>query len=237
MGHSYPDGTRSLEGIDMELRDGEIVALLGPSGCGKSTFLRIAAGLLQPVAGSLERREDARRPGYVFQSPALLPWRTVRENVELPLQIVGKGRKERRERAGDLLHMVGLADVSSKYPAQLSGGMRMRVSIARALSDHPRLLLLDEPFAALDDLTRCRLQEELLRLRQIEGFAALFVTHNVSEAVFVSDRVLCLTSRPGGIAGSLEIPFGKIRDPDLRTDPVATGLVREATHLLRRGTP
>lgn len=231
IGHVFPQGTRSLESVSFEVGTGEFVSLVGPSGCGKSTMLRLVAGLLEPSEGALEV-DRAQGTGFVFQSPTLLPWRTVEDNVLLPSELRGVPRVERKSRAKELLEMVGLSDVATRFPAQLSGGMRMRVSIARALADRPKLLLMDEPFAALDDMTRSRLQEELLVLREREGFSTLFVTHNISESVFLSDRVLCFSPRPGRIVGEVLVPPGIRRDDDWRTDSVAADLARSLSRLL-----
>lgn len=237
----FPSGTVALSGVDFDLSAGEFVSLVGPSGCGKSTLLRLVAGLLPVSSGSLTidgadpkaSRGGKHRCGFVFQSPTLLPWRTVEANLALPLELDGIPRVRSREIAAGWLSRVGLSDFAEAYPAQLSGGMRMRVSIARALASRPQILLMDEPFAALDDLTRGHLQEELLALREREGFTTLFVTHNVSEAVFLSDRVLALSARPGRVVGTVTVPFGARRDPDLRGEPGFAHLVRAATHLLR----
>jgi NitT/TauT family transport system ATP-binding protein len=239
--YRFPSGTVALQGVDFSLCAGEFVSLVGPSGCGKSTLLRLVAGLLPVPPGQLTiggsspatSRTGEHRCGFVFQSPTLLPWRTVEANLTLPLELEGVNRSGSREVAADWLARVGLSEFGKAYPAQLSGGMRMRVSIARALASRPQILLMDEPFAALDDMTRSRLQEELLALRQKEGFTTLFVTHNVSEAVFLSDRVLVLSARPGHVVGSVTVPFGRGRDPDLRGEPEFAHLVRSATHLLR----
>lgn len=225
VGHTFPDGTPSVQGISFTLLEREFVSLVGPSGCGKSTLLRLVAGLLVPSRGRI-RKSPADEIGFVFQTPVLLPWRTVIDNVSLPAELAGVARATRRARARELLATVGLDGVADRFPAQLSGGMRMRVSIARALSTRPRILLMDEPFAALDDLTRSRLQEELLALRAREGFSTLFVTHNIGEAVFLSDRVLCLRGRPAGVGEEIRVPFGEQRDPELRTDPRAAALAR-----------
>lgn len=231
IGHVFPQGTRSLESVSFAVGAGEFVSLVGPSGCGKSTLLRLVAGLLEPSEGALDV-DRAGGTGFVFQSPTLLPWRTVEDNVLLPSELRGVPRADRKARARELLAMVGLSDVATRFPAQLSGGMRMRVSIARALADRPRLLLMDEPFAALDDMTRSRLQEELLVLREREGFSTLFVTHNISESIFLSDRVLCFSPRPGRIVGEVRIPSGVRRDDDWRTDSVAADLARSLARLL-----
>jgi NitT/TauT family transport system ATP-binding protein len=237
----FPKGTVALSDVDFSVAAGEFVSLVGPSGCGKSTLLRLVAGLLPAMSGSLTvggadpkaSRGGEHRCGFVFQSPTLLPWRTVEANLTLPLELEKVSRSHSREVAADWLSRVGLSEFAKSYPAQLSGGMRMRVSIARALASRPQILLMDEPFAALDDITRGRLQEELLALREREGFTTLFVTHNVSEAVFLSDRVLVLSARPGRVIGTVSVPFGTRRDPDLRGEPEFAHLVRGATHLLR----
>ena len=239
--YRFSSGTEALHGVDFSLSPGEFVSLVGPSGCGKSTLLRLVAGLLPVKPGALtidgaapaSARGTEHRCGFVFQSPTLLPWRSVEANLTLPLELEGVPKTRSRETAADWLSRVGLSDFAKAYPAQLSGGMRMRVSIARALASRPQILLMDEPFAALDDLTRGRLQEELLALREREGFTTLFVTHNVSEAVFLSDRVLVLSARPGRVIGTVSIPFGPRRDPDLRGEPEFAHLVRSVTHLLR----
>lgn len=231
LSHSFPDGTGTISKMDLDLLPGEFVSLVGPSGCGKSTLLRLVAGLLEPTSGAI-RRDPARGVGFVFQSPVLLPWRTVADNVALPGEISGEKRADRRRRVEELLELVGLKDQARRYPSQLSGGMRMRVSIARALSGRPGLLLMDEPFAALDDLTRSRLQEDLISLRAQEGFTTLFVTHNVPEAVYLSDRVLCLSSRPARALSQVRIPEPTERDPEWRTDPRAALLAREISRAL-----
>ncbi|MCB0218150.1 MAG: ABC transporter ATP-binding protein [Chrysiogenetes bacterium] len=211
----YPGGTLALDGVDFSLAPGEFVAVLGPSGCGKSTLLRIAAGLESPTDGTVEIAGDA-RTAFVFQDPTLLPWRTVTANVGLPLELQGRADSEA---VGAALELVGLSEFAGSYPRELSGGMRMRVSLARALVGAPRLLLLDEPFGALDDITRRRLGEELLAIWQREGWSALFVTHNVAEAAFLARRVLVMSERPGRIRASIEIPFDYPRGAELRAAP------------------
>gem|GEM_PF-365396 len=236
----FPSGTQALRGMDIDIGQGEFVSLVGPSGCGKSTFLRLVAGLLTATEGSIsvagQNPTSARRGlhpcGFVFQSPNLLPWRTVLDNILLPLELDGVARPEREARARMWLDRVGLADFAKAWPAQLSGGMRMRVSIARALASQPRILLMDEPFAALDDITRGRLQEDLLRLRTSEGFTTIFVTHNVAEAAFLSDRVAVVSARPGRIAAQTAVEFGQPRDADLRGEPAFAAKVREIGQLL-----
>ncbi|MCO1657764.1 ABC transporter ATP-binding protein [Pseudonocardia humida] len=202
---------RALTGIDLTVAGGEFVSLIGPSGCGKSTLLRVVADLEQPTAGTVEvSGKTARRArldqdyGIAFQQAGLLEWRTVAENVELPLQVHGVGKAERRQRAGELLELVGLADFAGSRPGQLSGGMQQRVAIARALAPSPQLLLMDEPFGALDEMTRERMQAELLRIAGETGAAVLFVTHSIPEAAVLSDRVVVMSARPGRITDVID---------------------------------
>ncbi|QQS06539.1 MAG: ABC transporter ATP-binding protein [Fibrobacterota bacterium] len=245
VGIRFPSGTLALHGLDLGVREGEFVSLVGPSGCGKSTFLRLVAGLLDPTEGQLtvgglgpaQARKTSHSSGFVFQSPTLLPWRTVQENLVLPLELEGMPSSARRVVAEEWLERVGLTEFAKAWPAQLSGGMRMRVSIARALASRPRILLMDEPFAALDDITRGGLQEELLRLRSEIGFTTLFVTHNVSEAVFLSDRVVVMTGRPGRIQGEVAVGLGARRDDDLRGEASFASKIREVAHLLKMAKP
>ena len=196
----------ALAEIELTLDDGEFVSLIGPSGCGKSTLLRVVADLEQPTEGTVRvGGKPARQArldqdyGIAFQQSGLLEWRTVAENVELPLHVHGVGKAERRARAAELLELVGLADFAGSRPGQLSGGMQQRVAIARALAPQPKLLLMDEPFGALDEMTRERMQAELLRIARESGAAVLFVTHSIPEAVVLSDRVVVMTPRPGRI--------------------------------------
>ncbi|PFG19268.1 ABC transporter ATP-binding protein [Serinibacter salmoneus] len=196
----------ALDGVSLIVEPGEFVSLIGPSGCGKSTLLRLIADLDQPTSGTLEvfgtsarQSRLARSYGIAFQQAGLLPWRSVRANVELPLAVAGDGRRTRRERADHLLEMVGLADFAERYPDELSGGMQQRVAIARSLATSPSLLLMDEPFGALDEMTREHLQAQLLRIREETKAAVVFVTHSVPEAVFLSDRVVVMSPRPGRI--------------------------------------
>jgi NitT/TauT family transport system ATP-binding protein len=243
-GLRFPSGTLALQGLDLQVGSGEFVSLVGPSGCGKSTFLRLVAGLLDATEGSIAvagqdptaARRSSHSCGFVFQSPNLLPWRTVFDNVLLPLELDGIALDERRRRTSLWLDRVGLSEFANAWPAQLSGGMRMRVSIARALASKPRILLMDEPFAALDDITRGRLQEDLLRLRAEEKFTTLFVTHNVSEAVFLSDRVFVVSSRPGRIAGEVPVEFEQARDSDLRGEPAFAAKVRQIGQILTKAS-
>ena len=241
----FPDGSVALAGIDLEVRPGELVALLGPSGCGKSTLLRLVAGLDPAQQGSVLVRADAREnPGapaptsgiaFVFQDAHLLPWRRVLANVELPLELAGVERGPRREAALEALERVGLAEATALYPAQLSGGMRMRVSLARAVIAAPRILLLDEPFAALDELTRARLDEQLLELWHRSGMTVLFVTHSVSEAAFLAQRVVVLSPRPAVVVAEVAVGLERPRTPELRTAPEFNAVVRRLHTLLAAG--
>ena len=232
----------ALTGIDLTVHDGEFVALIGPSGCGKSTLLRLIADLDEPTAGDIrvfgrtakQARVD-QAYGIAFQQAGLLPWRTVAANIELPLQLHGVGAAERRSRVAELLDLVGLADFAKNYPDQLSGGMQQRVAIARSLAEQPRLLLMDEPFGALDEMTRERMQTELLRIRAETGAAVVFVTHSIPEAVYLSDRVVVMSPRPGRITDEVDVRLGDAaeRGEDLREDAAffaGVTAVREALH-------
>lgn len=226
-------GTTVLSATNLEIGDGQFVSLVGPSGCGKSTLLRLVAGLEQASAGQLT--VSGERPGsraapplaFVFQDPTLVPWRTARENVRLPLELRGVSDGEAIRES---LHLVGLREADhAKYPRMLSGGMRMRVSLARALVTQPQVLLLDEPFAALDDILRNQLNEELLAIWRAQNWTALFVTHNVAEAVFLSQRVLVMGRNPGRIAADLEVPFAYPRTAALRREVAFAQFCGEVT--------
>ena len=228
----FPSGVQALHGLDLEINRGQFVSIVGPSGCGKSTFLRLVAGLDEPTSGELRvEGHDPLGLAFVFQDATLLPWRSVAHNITLPLEL---RREDAAERVAQTLELVGLTDFAAAYPAQLSGGMRMRVSIARALVTRPQILLLDEPFGALDEITRQRLNEELLRLWQEDRWTGLFVTHNVSEAVFLSQRVLVMSARPGHLLADIPIPFPYPRSPYLRSAPefirIANGISRQLAH-------
>jgi NitT/TauT family transport system ATP-binding protein len=201
----FDSGTLALDDVDLSIERGEFVSVVGPSGCGKSTLLRLASGLLTPTEGSVSTGTD--RIGYVFQDPTLLPWRSVRANIELLSELSGLSRQERRRRADDAIELVGLGEFASHRPATLSAGMRMRVSLARSLTLRPELFLLDEPFAALDAMTRERLGDELLELFGSQQFTVLFVTHSVTEAVYLSTRVITLSDRPGRVIGEFPVPL------------------------------
>ncbi|MDX2379182.1 MAG: ABC transporter ATP-binding protein [Acidimicrobiia bacterium] len=212
----FPDGTNAIENVTLDVAAGEFVTVVGPSGCGKSTLLRIASGLELQTGGSCEVDRDS--IGYVFQDATLLPWRTVQRNVELVAELHGASKSDRAERAEEAIALVGLTGHEAQYPKQLSGGMRMRCSLARSLVMNPQVFLFDEPFGALDEITRGRLNDELLRLFKSIGFAGLFVTHSISEAVFLSTRVVVMSARPGRIVADLEVPFDYPRASELRYD-------------------
>ena len=211
----------ALRGIDLDVEEGEFVSLVGPSGCGKSTLLKIVAGLADPTSGTVERPGIGKAPGsvgFVFQDAHLLPWRTARRNVELLLEIQNVSGEERRRRADEALARVGLQGFEDAYPRQLSGGMKMRVSIARTLVLDPQLILLDEPFGALDEITREKLNDDLVELTRSSGVTTLFVTHSVTEAVYLSTRVVVISDRPGAIVDEIHVPFAE-RHRDLRSTP------------------
>lgn len=229
------DGTevRALEGVDLEIGDGEIVALIGPSGCGKSTLLRAVAGLDQGYLGSLVWAvppKAGRDIGFVFQEPALLPWRTVERNVTLGLEGKGIAKAEIEARVTRLLAMVGLSGFRKSYPAELSGGMKQRVGISRALAHDPRVLLMDEPFGALDAITRDKLQDDLLRIWEKTRKTILLVTHSVEEAAYLADRVVVFSPRPGRVKSIHNVPLPRERDSSARKAPefaAFTGMLRE----------
>jgi NitT/TauT family transport system ATP-binding protein len=197
-----------LSGLTFQIRDGEFVSLLGPSGCGKSTALRLIAGLIQPDSGAIAWSGARPELGFVFQEPTLMPWADARANARLPLDLKGVRRTEADDRAVAALARLGLKDFAAAYPRELSGGMKMRVSIARALAARPKMLLMDEPFAALDEPTRQALNDDLLRLAREDRMTVIFVTHSVTEASYLSDRVLVMTPRPGRIKAEIALPTG-----------------------------
>ncbi|MCW0212825.1 MAG: ABC transporter ATP-binding protein [Pseudonocardia sp.] len=230
---TYPDGTTALEHVDLEVRRGDFVTVVGPSGCGKSTLLRIASGLEPHTAGT--STVDSRHLGYVFQDATLLPWRTVAQNVELVAELSGRPKNDRKAAAKDAIDLVGLTGFEKHLPRQLSGGMRMRVSLARSLTLAPDLFLFDEPFGALDEITRERLNDELIRLFSTQRFGALFITHSVSEAVYLSTEVVVMSGRPGRVVQTFDVPFGYPRSPDLRFTPEFAALSGEVSRALREG--
>jgi NitT/TauT family transport system ATP-binding protein len=227
----YPGGTHALDRMSIDVQKGEFVALVGPSGCGKSTMLRLVAGFEAPTSGNLSTSGEAL--GYVFQDATLLPWQTVQRNVELPAQLAGLSASLRAERAASAIRRVGLVGFENHRPAQLSGGMRMRVSIARALTLQPKVFLFDEPFGALDEITRERLNEEVLDCFVGDPFAALFVTHSVPESVFLSTRILVLSPRPGRIYADIEVPFSYPRAPSIRYSPEFAAIAGRVSEALR----
>jgi NitT/TauT family transport system ATP-binding protein len=205
----FANGTQALRDLSFNIADGEFVSLLGPSGCGKSTALRLAAGLLTPDAGSVTYIGGKPEIGFVFQEPTLMPWADALANARLPLDLQKVPRKEANARAAAALGRVGLAGFEHAYPRELSGGMKMRVSIARALAARPKLLLLDEPFAALDEITRNELGDDLLKVWRDDGLTVLFVTHSAAESSYLAGRVLVMTLRPGRIAADIALPAGR----------------------------
>lgn len=232
-----PDEAPVLAGLDLAIPAGQFVSILGPSGCGKSTLLRLLSGLDQPCEGRIE--VSGRAPGegddlaYVFQDPTLLPWLTVGANVETLLRLRRVPAAERSRRRDAALALVGLSAKTRAHPRQLSGGQRMRVSLARALATEPRVMLLDEPFAALDEMTRDRLGEELRAIHARQGWTALFVTHSVAEAVFLSDRVVILSAHPGRVAHDIVVDLPYPRNHDTRRSPECLRLVAEVSARLR----
>jgi NitT/TauT family transport system ATP-binding protein len=238
----YSGGVTALADVDLHVSAGQFISILGPSGCGKSTLLRLIAGLLQPTGGTIsiegqppfQARKHSAPMSFVFQDATLLPWRTVTDNVRLPLELLRAPEQDQGTAAASAIELVGLTDFAERYPAQLSGGMRMRVSLARALITQPKVLLLDEPFAALDDMTRGQLNEELLRLWQRSGWTGVFVTHNIAEAVFLSERVIVMSPRPGHVAADIPIQLSQPRTPELRATAEFAQRVGEVSEQLRR---
>ncbi len=233
LGKVFPDGTEAVRDVSFALRAGEFIAIVGPSGCGKSTLLRLASGLERATSGEVTR--EVENIGTVFQDATLLPWRSVRGNVELLAELEGRPREERRRLAADAIRLVGLDGFEGHYPKALSGGMRMRTSVARALTMKPPLFLLDEPFGSLDEITREALNEALMRLFVSERFAAIFVTHSIAEAVYLSSRVLVMSPRPGRIVAEIGIPFAYPRGPELRFDAEFARVSSQISHALREG--
>ena len=235
-------GVVAVQGIDLEIGEREFVSLIGPSGCGKSTLLRIIGDLIQPSHGEVtvkgktaHRARIGRDYGIVFQDAVLFDWRTVAKNISLPLEMMGWDRRRRAERVKELVGLVELTGFEGHHPWQLSGGMQQRVSIARALSFDPALLLMDEPFGALDEMTRERLNLELLRIWEASGSTVVFVTHSISEAVFLSTRAVVMSARPGRIVGVVDVDLPQPRTADTREEPRFAELIREVRRLLRKG--
>jgi NitT/TauT family transport system ATP-binding protein len=238
----YQNGTLALADVNLEVRSGEFLSLLGPSGCGKSTLLRMIAGLGAPSSGTIDwpqarydvSGEPERSLGFVFQEPTLMPWATVFGNVYLPLRIAGVSRREAAPRIGEVIRMVGLEKFARHYPRELSGGMKMRVSIARALAVKPRVLLMDEPFAALDEITRFRLNNDLLALWQEQQWTVIFVTHSVYESVYLSSRIAVMNARPGRIMTELAIEAPYPRNDAFRTSAIYNEFCRVTSAELKR---
>ena len=235
-------GVVAVQEIDLEIGEREFVSLIGPSGCGKSTLLRIIGDLIQPSRGDVtvkgktaHQARIGRDYGIVFQDAVLFDWRTVAKNISLPLEMMGWNRRRRAERVQELLELVELVGFGDHHPWQLSGGMQQRVSIARALSFDPDLLLMDEPFGALDEMTRERLNLELLQIWEASGSTVVFVTHSIAEAVFLSTRVVVMSARPGRIVGIVEIDLPQPRTTETREEPRFAELIREVRRLLRKG--
>jgi len=235
---TFPTGTHALAGLDLEVRAGEFLALLGPSGCGKSTALRIIAGLSEPTEGAVEWAATAtsagneNRIGFVFQEPTLMPWANVFNNVLLPLNLHGAPASQAAGRVDAVLGRVGLRQFGRAYPRELSGGMRMRVSIARALVTEPQLLLMDEPFAALDEITRFKLNDDLLQMWQALRTTVVFVTHSVFESVYLSNRVVVMAARPGRVLTELAIDAPYPREQNFRTSSEYVAFCRQASAAL-----
>ena len=232
----------ALSNVSLQIADGEFVSFIGPSGCGKTTMLRVIADLQQPTAGTLlvngmsaERARLARRYGYVFQAPALFPWRTIEKNLKLPLEIMGFSDSEQQQRAARYLALVNLTGFERKFPWQLSGGMQQRVSIARALSFDPALLLMDEPFGALDEIVRDHLNEQLLQLWDKTGKTVLFVTHSIPEAVFLSSKIVVMSPRPGRIIDIIDCNFPRDRTLEIRETPEFLKIAQRVRVGLREG--
>jgi NitT/TauT family transport system ATP-binding protein len=234
----YGNAHEVLESIDLVVAKQEFISIIGPSGCGKSTILKLIAGLANPTSGTIH--VDGMTPlnaretiSFVFQDATLLPWRTVQQNIGLGLELEHAPNARREKEIAALLDLVGLKHVAMSYPRELSGGMKMRVSIARALATNPRLMLLDEPFAALDEMSRDRLNEEILRLRAEQNWTAVFVTHSVSEAVFLSDRIVVLAPNPGRIYAEFQVELPAPRTSAIRNSPQFDAIVARVSHALR----
>jgi NitT/TauT family transport system ATP-binding protein len=219
---TFDSGTQAIAALDLDARAGEFLSLVGPSGCGKSTALRIIAALIAPTTGSVNWPGARPEIGFVFQEPTLMPWRSALDNARLPLELKGIARADAETRSRQALARVGLSDFEKAYPRELSGGMKMRVSIARAIAAHPKLLLMDEPFAALDELTRQSLNDDLLKLAREDGITVIFVTHSVYESAYLSDRVAVMTPRPGRITADIALSPPPTRTAAWRLTPAFT---------------
>src|SRR5204862_6027308 len=236
IGKRFANGTVALSGVALDVFEHQFLSLLGPSGCGKSTLLRLIAGLSEPSAGTIAW-QGTPALSFVLQEPTLMPWATALTNVMLPLRLAGVGRDERRERATAALAQVGLAGFENAYPRELSGGMKMRVSIARALVTRPKVLLMDEPFAALDEITRIKLNDDLLELFSRQGLTVIFVTHSVYESVYLSSRIVVMSSRPGRISADIPIEAHYPRNEEYRTSTLYNARCRFVSAALRHAMP
>ncbi len=227
----YSNGTVALQDMNLTMGEGEFVSLVGPSGCGKSTVLRLIAGLGKISSGSIELSEDEHKPelAFVFQEAALMPWTTVLENVRLPLKLAGVPKRKSRTVVREAINLVGLTGFEYSYPRELSGGMKMRVSIARALVTQPTIMLMDEPFGALDEMTRSKLNSDLLHLWQQKHWTVVFVTHNIYEAVYLSNRVIVMAPRPGRVVADITIDAPYPRTEDFRTSRLCNEYCREVS--------
>jgi NitT/TauT family transport system ATP-binding protein len=240
----FSNGTLAVRGVDLDLHAGEFVSLLGPSGCGKSTLLRMMSGLGEPSAGTIRWQDGgasgsrgtakSHALGFVFQEPTLMPWATALGNVVIPLTLEGVPKAEAEARAREMLASVGLGGFEKSYPRELSGGMKMRVSIARGLVTKPKILLMDEPFAALDEITRHKLNDDLLRLWEAQRFTAVFVTHSIYESVYLSQRIVVMAARPGRIIADLAVGEPYPRDELYRTSPIYGQHCRTASDWLKK---
>lgn len=229
---TFDNGTTAIEGLSLEVQAGEFVSILGPSGCGKSTILRLVADLDQQTSGEIVRSGPEEQVGFVFQEPTLLPWASIFENVYWPLKVKGLSRTDALEQVEEALQMVGLSDFAKHLPAELSGGMKMRVSIARALVTRPKVLLMDEPFAALDEITRNKLNDDLLALWHELKWTILFVTHSVYESVFLSSRIVVMAPQPGRIVHDMRLDTPFPRGHNFRMSQPYAGYCREAVEAL-----
>jgi NitT/TauT family transport system ATP-binding protein len=238
----FANGTLAVRDVNLDLHEGEFISLLGPSGCGKSTLLRMVAGLSTPSAGEIDwpmqvhdvQGNPERDLGFVFQDPTLMPWSTAIGNVAMPLVLKGVKKAEAKERSAEMLALVGLKGFEGSYPRELSGGMKMRVSIARALVTRPKVLLMDEPFAALDEITRHRLNDDLLNLWWAQRFTAVFVTHSVFESVYLSQRIVVMAARPGRVMADLDVSAPYPRSEEFRTSADYASLCRVASEKLKQ---
>lgn len=232
IGKTFNRGVRALDDVNLDVREGEFVSLLGPSGCGKSTVLRIIAGLSTPTEGTVDWPNGAGKIGFVFQEPTLMPWATVAGNARLPFKLAGADKASSRDLVAQSLERVGLAEFADAFPRELSGGMKMRASIARALATEPQLLLMDEPFAALDEITRFKLNNDLLSVWQDLRRTVIFVTHSVFESVYLSQRIVVMTPRPGSVFTEIEIPAPYPRSESFRTSPEYADFCRRVAQVL-----